>query len=301
MDTSPPNNEAPATGKSRVSSKTSLNNDAGIVAEVPQERKQKTAVFEPKTNKFWGKITEDRWVPYTKGNLIGYLWYEGGTKREATEAVESIKEECRVFYAGTLAGRKAGLYYDRGAPILVTEDSPPLIPDHFPAVQRPESREIISDADRLEQIANWFKQLKGQLPPAALKIVESPSHEGLPKTGEVYYHRGSAAGCPRGYEGVKFFRFYGPDLWEFLPEGLAGVRVWLECNGFSSKRFQGMPSEKDSAIARIRTENCVDKVVEVGEVPGVIVRRRKRVLVLRGPAALQNALWCARALKGGAR
>ena len=92
-------------------------------------------------------------------------------------------------------------------------------------------------------------------------------------------------------------RSYG----NFFPKVLAEVRVWLECDGFSSKRFQGMPSEKDSAIARIKTENCVDKVVEVGEAPGVIIRRRKRVLVLRGPAALQNALWCARALKGGAR
>ena len=95
MDTSsPPNNEAPATGKSRVSSKTNLNNGADIVADVSQEHKQKTAVFEPKTNKFWGKITEDRWVPYTKGNLIGHLWYEGGTKSEATEAVERIINCC---------------------------------------------------------------------------------------------------------------------------------------------------------------------------------------------------------------
>ena len=71
MDTLLPNNEAPATGKSRVSSKTDLNNDADIVVEVSQERKCKTIVFDHQTNKFWVKIAGERWVPYTKGSLIG--------------------------------------------------------------------------------------------------------------------------------------------------------------------------------------------------------------------------------------
>jgi hypothetical protein len=302
MDTSsPPNNEAPATGKSRVSSKTNLNNGADIVTAVPRERKSKAVVFDHKIRRFWGKISEDRWVPYTKRSLIEDLWCEGGTKNEAAEAVERIKQECRVSYAGTLAGRKAGLCHHRGAVVLVTEDSPPLIEGHFPAVERPESREIISDADGLEQIAKRFEQLKGQLPPGARKIVESPSHEGLPKTGEVYYHRGSAGRCPRGYERVKFFRFYREGLSEFLQARYHEVRLYLECNGFASKRIAGEPSEVDQGIARIRRENCVDEVVEVGEAPGVIVKRRKRVLVLRGPAALENALWCLRMLKGGAR
>jgi hypothetical protein len=94
MDTLLPNNEAPATGKSRVSSKTNVNNGGQMVADVPQKRKCKTVVF---------------------------------------------------------------------------------------------------DHDRRGEIANWFEQLKGQLPAAALKIVESASHDKLPKTGGVYYHRGRAA------------------------------------------------------------------------------------------------------------
>jgi hypothetical protein len=160
---------------------------------------------------------------------------------------------------------------------------------------------IAEDADRLEQIAKWFEQLKGQLPPAALKIVESPSDEGLPKTGEVHYHRGSAASCPPGYRRGRYYLFYGPHLWEFLQARYDEVRVSLQCAGFATKRIAGNPCEVDQEIVRIRRENCVDEVVEVGEVPGVIVRRRKRVLVLRGPAALQDALRCLRMLHGGAR
>jgi len=156
------------------------------------------------------------------------------------------------------------------------------------------------DADQREKIANLFEQLKDQLPPAARKIVESPSHEGLPKTREVYYH-GSAVSCPPGYRRGSYYLFYGPHLWEFLQARYDEVRVSLQCAGFATKRIAGNPSEVDQEIVRIRRENCVDEVVEVGEVPGVIVRRRKRVLVLRGPAALQNALRCLRVLKGGAR
>jgi hypothetical protein len=138
MDTSPPNNEAPATGKSRVSSKTNVNNDPDMVAAVSRERKCKTVVVGHETN-------------------------------------------------------KSGLYDYRGARILVTEVSPPLIDRHFSAIERADFSGHTLDADRREEIANRFERLKGQLAPAALKIVESASHEGLPKTGEVHYHRGSAA------------------------------------------------------------------------------------------------------------
>src|SRR5262249_18406050 len=84
------------------------------------------------------------------------------TKSEATEAVEKIQEESQVFYAGTLAGQKAFLYY-------------------------------YLDAGRREKVANLFEWLKRQLAPVALKIVESANHGGLPKTGEARYHKGSAA------------------------------------------------------------------------------------------------------------
>jgi hypothetical protein len=108
MDTSPPNNEAPATGKSRVSSKTSLNNDAGIVAEVPQERKQKTAVFEPNTNKFWGKITEDRWVPYTKGNLIGSFGMREGQKGKPLKPWRALRRNAESSMLVLWQGEKLG-------------------------------------------------------------------------------------------------------------------------------------------------------------------------------------------------
>ena len=156
------------------------------------------------------------------------------------------------------------------------------------------------DADRREKIANCFEQLKDQLPPAARKIVELPNYEGLPKAREVYYH-GSAASCPPGYRRGSYYLFHGPDLWEFLQARYDQVRVSLQCAGFATKGIAGNLSEVDQEILRIRRENCVDEVVEVGEVPGVIVRRRKRVLILRAPAALQNALWCLRMLNGGAR
>ena len=116
----------------------------------------------------------------------------------------------------------------------------------------------------------------------------------------MYYH-GSAASCPPGYRRGSYYLFHGPDLWEFLQARYDQVRVSLQCAGFATKGIAGNLSEVDQEILRIRRENCVDEVVEVGEVPGVIVRRRKRVLILRAPAALQNALWCLRMLNGGAR
>jgi hypothetical protein len=193
MDTSPPNNEEPATWKSRVSSKTNLNNDADIVAQVPQGRKCKTAVFD---------------------------------------------------------------HDHRGAPILLNKDSAPLIDGHFSAVERADLAGHTFDADRREKIANWFEQLKGQLPSAARKIVESSSHEGLPKTGEVYYHRGSAGSCPRGYARGRYYLFYGRALWEFLQARYHEVRVSLECRGFATKRIAGKPSEVDQQIARVRRESA---------------------------------------------
>jgi hypothetical protein len=113
---------------------------------------------------------------------------------------------------------------------------------------------IAEDADRLEQIAKWFEQLKGQLPPAALKIVESPSDEGLPKTGEVHYHRGSAASCPPGYRRGRYYLFYGPHLWEFLQARYDEVRVSLQCAGFATKRIAGNPSEVDREIVSMRRD-----------------------------------------------
>jgi hypothetical protein len=41
--------------------------------------------------------------------------------------------------------------------------------------------------------------------------------------------------------------------------------------------------------------------MRVFEAPGVEVIDGKRVLILRGPPELQNALWCLRMLNGGAR
>jgi hypothetical protein len=163
MDTSPPNNEAPATGKSRASSKTNLNNDTHIVAEVPQERKCNTVVFDRSNKKFWVKNPGGSWSPRTKAGLITHIWCEGGTKSEAIAAVEKIQEESQDFYAGTLAGQKAGLCDYMGSPILVTKDSPPLIDGRFPAVERADFSGHTLDADRRDHgfEASYARAVRG--------------------------------------------------------------------------------------------------------------------------------------------
>jgi hypothetical protein len=89
MDTSPPNNEEPATGKSRVSSKVNLNNDAEIVLEVPQERKSKV---QPEYRNIQGIPEDDYYALQDNvGEALSFINYSGGDS--ADERLRPSKEK----------------------------------------------------------------------------------------------------------------------------------------------------------------------------------------------------------------
>jgi hypothetical protein len=100
MDTSPPNNEAPATGKSRVSSKTDPNNKANTVADVPQEHKRKSGLSAKKKLKsvptvFGLRLRGKRLlVPCSCGDVHSYF-YSG---RKALRFAHCVKRKRQQYY-----------------------------------------------------------------------------------------------------------------------------------------------------------------------------------------------------------
>jgi hypothetical protein len=102
MDTSsPPNNEAPATGKSRVSSKTNLNNGADIVADVSQEHKRKSGLSAKKKLKsaptvFGLRLRSKKrlLVPCNCGDVHSYFYSE----RKALRFAHCAKPKRQRYY-----------------------------------------------------------------------------------------------------------------------------------------------------------------------------------------------------------
>ena len=139
MDTSsPPNNEAPATGKSRVSSKTNLNNGANIVADVSQEHKRKSGLSAKKKLKsaptlFGLRRPNNRLlVPCSCGDVHRYF-YRGKKALRFAHCAKPKRQRYYIAEADSLYERKRVLWelsdWSGGSPLILPTPLEHLTPE----------------------------------------------------------------------------------------------------------------------------------------------------------------------------